>query len=574
MATPGKAGILNKLKGLSSVVMATTAEINAAGHALPKGVLIYNTDTGELKVNDGVLAPDQLSDHKHPYTYAPLIHSHMFGTNQPWLVTNPKLWYRDDLVNHPELVPLEGGDTSSDQATELAKYLPGTRLLTNPTPTMSGSGFENNELTLSVDTSAGDYLGGRLFNEELTISNFAQLADQWLTGDTGLTGEHTVTVQFKNGRTYRPASYWIIPAAGVSEKVMLLRPTPKNWVFEGDPGDGKWETIDQQTNVTTGWEACTLRTFEVSTTKAYSGLRLRITEWNAGEEEGLETGLRRLWIFGRKPGVFSLPDIPSPHPDYVWVIPYANINTGLKHEDIGDIGTTGIPSNLLPAYRLPTKGQKVAITDYEELFAVIGNQYSPTVTPSAITPSEGEMSGAAWNAGFAETDAVAYVDFTVAAGMLSAYTLDISGYRHPLSWTVEAKTSTGSFVTLQSFTDVDPTDFDTAGGHFSIDTTIDDGDYTTIRINFLEWEESSDPIGFAGCNLQMRTSGQFYLPNITTEGATTTYIVARNTADDVSADIIQRLQQNVIDLANDLAALQNQVNNLDESIDKPTETTE
>ena len=30
------------------------------------------------------------------------------SSRSKWDISNPRLWYRDDLVNHPELIPLEG----------------------------------------------------------------------------------------------------------------------------------------------------------------------------------------------------------------------------------------------------------------------------------------------------------------------------------------------------------------------------------------------------------------------------------------------------------------------------------
>lgn len=580
MANSGKAGVLNHLTGVSGLMTTNTVEMATYNKALPKGVAVYNTDTCEIKVSDGIRVPAELPDHRHPYTYAPLTHSHMFGTNEPWLVSNPRLWYTDDLVNHPELVALDGSEIADDRAVELSKVYPGTRLVTNPVTTLSaGSGYENSELTMNVDVAADLYLGSNLFNDELSSQEMVvKLTDQWLTGDADLNKEHSVTVQLKNDWTYRPVEYWMMPANGTATALGLLRPTPKSWVFEGAGEDGVWETVDQQTDVTDDWRVFKIRVFKVTPLKSYSQFRLRITAWNDGQQAGLETGLRRFWIFGRKPNVFSLPDVPSPHPAFSWVVPYEDINTGLKHEDIGDIGTTGIDPQFLPKYRLPTDGRAVKIDEYPELFAVLGYKYCTTAAhPNHISVSDGEIQNTtddiwAWNSWLTDIDDVGFVDYEMATpGMLCSYKIDTTGYRRPVSWTIEAKAAGDEgYTTLQTYENVLAEDFAAADGTFYIDTSAERKSYTFFRINITMWAEGSEPIGFANVEWRASPDDSFYLPTVSVSTKpVTTYIVARNTADDVSSDIIQRLQQNVIDLGTALSALQNQVNNLDDSIEKP-----
>ena len=56
---------LNILSGVSTIVTETADQIQQTGKPLPKGLMIYNTDTRELKVSDGVRAPGELLDHTH-----------------------------------------------------------------------------------------------------------------------------------------------------------------------------------------------------------------------------------------------------------------------------------------------------------------------------------------------------------------------------------------------------------------------------------------------------------------------------------------------------------------------------
>ena len=43
-----------------------------------------------------------------------------------WDVANPRLWYRDDLVNHPELIPLEGQTVDYKTVSNLARVYTGS----------------------------------------------------------------------------------------------------------------------------------------------------------------------------------------------------------------------------------------------------------------------------------------------------------------------------------------------------------------------------------------------------------------------------------------------------------------
>lgn len=574
MAVPGSNDKLNSLQAVGGVIVTGTDEITTSSVQYPPGIAIYNRDTKELKITNGVMTPSELPDHCHPYTHAPLIHTHLFGTNQPWLVSEPRLWYKDDLVNHPELVALDGSEISDDRAQDLSKVYPSTRLLTKPVVSDNNT---NAEIVISADTEVETHAARKVFGPSLTGVDIARRTDQWLTGDADVNTAHSITVQFRNDHVYRPTSYTLIPASSDDEglRLALLRPTPKSWTFEGMTEEGSWEVLDTQTDITDGWAALSPREFTVNTIKAYSQLRIVISAWNEGEDAGLTSGLKRFWIYGRKNNVFNLPAIPSPAEDFVWVVPYSNINTGLKHEDVGDVATTAVAEDMLPVYRLPADGRVVNKSDYPELFSVIGNQYSTAASISNSYASEGAIEGGKWNANFNEEDVPSYIEYTVAPSMLSSFSIDKSGYRQPVTWTVEAKAEAEEdFDTLFEIENLSPEDFAATGGHFYIDTANEDKNYTTYRLNFLEWATGEEPIGVNGIQLYTRQAGKFALPTVSLSDQCTTYIVSRNNADDVSTDVIQKLQANVASLASALAALQNQVNNLDDSIKKPTTETE
>ena len=284
-----------------------------------------------------------------------------------------------------------------------------------------------------------------------------------------------------------------------------------------------------------------------------------------------------MWIFGRQPNSFNLPEVPSSHPDYVWVVPKDDLNTGLKHEDVGDIGTTAVLPELLPAYRIPTDGRQLKQENYPDLYAAIGHNCA-TQTATTLTTNNGTINNAgAWSKGDADPSVAAYIDinFAVTNQVISKYQI-VLGETHatPKTWTLEAVNGT-TWTTVHSFTDVTPEEFKEANGTFHIDTnfesTTDIATFTTYRLNIVSWNTDGTTLGTQSITFYAHTKGTFQVPTYTSENGVTTYIVAMNTADDVSADIITRLQKNIIDLSNVVASLQQQITNQDELINKPTE---
>ncbi len=235
---------------------------------------------------------------------------------------NPKLWYRDDLVNHPELVPLEGGTIPYADAKLLTKIYSGATLLTDKITKIRDTVFLNGDLTLRVDTFDGLYAPYYLFEDPISTENIAKVAEQWLTGDTDIDNIHTVTITLNEPKVI--SEYWMIAAVGTSEYIDKLHPTPKSWKLLGSNDNKHFSIIDEQqlTDPTCwqSWHICPFRVSDESNT-AYTQIILLITEWFPSDEP-LSTGLKRLWLFGRPKDLFVLPDIPCPNESFVWVVPY------------------------------------------------------------------------------------------------------------------------------------------------------------------------------------------------------------------------------------------------------------
>lgn len=569
----GDAKKLNPLKGVAGVVLGTDKEFSNLNEPVAEGIPIYNSSDRKLVISDGKTPPKALPNHAHP-ELAPAVHSHMYGANQPWFMANARLWYDDDIDNHPELVRLDGSEISDDLAEHLSTIFPGTKLLTTPISedsTFTEKGFENASMYLTVNKFVADWPAMHLVDDELDFNSVNVGTDQWLTGSTGLTDEAVVTITFKGNFTYRPDEYWIIPANAPNtlSNQNRMRPTPNTWTFEGSNDGNSWTVLDSKSGITLDkWPMFEIQTFKVNTTETYSMLRLHITKWNAGAEEDLSSGLRRFWIFGRKKGVFCLPDIPSPLDSFTWVVPSKNMNVGLVHEEIGDIGKTSLLPDNLPSYRIPTDGRSISKTDKSLLYAAIGHSCDHVSTPNCTFSSGATTKSDGWDAQIQSTTTAAYIDFE-STDCLGGFTIDSTGHAYPASLILEGYNGT-EYVEIMSIANITKEEYEACGGKFLLDTTIADSTYQKYRINIINWHDNSEVYGFKSLTIFTHPKDEFYVPKIAddVENGVYNYIVADNTAADVTPNIIQRMQKNIADLSSALASVQNQLNNIDTSITK------
>ena len=241
-----------------------------------------------------------------------------------WYVGNPRLWWKYDLVNHPELVALDGQEIPDSEATDLLKVYPDGELLTKPLDKCTPLGFENADVILKVPVSNGMYLACNLFDEEITSENFDKITEQWLTGDTSLDKSIDIDITFKHNE-YIVSEYWMIAASGVADNAFTLSPTPNTWALKCLVDD-EWCTLDERADVE-NWEAFKIKDYRVANPRVCKHLRLTIIKWNPGEiyKDDFYTGLKRLWIFGRKKHKFTLPKLQSPDENFVWVVPYNDL---------------------------------------------------------------------------------------------------------------------------------------------------------------------------------------------------------------------------------------------------------
>lgn len=562
----GSADQLNILEGVGSALCATNAEIEGFNVPLEEGSMIFNTTKKTLVISDGITPPKSLPNHRHTGQYAEVVHNHIFSPqNEIWRMSEPRLWYRPDLENHTELIPLEGQEISSDEATYLSTVYSGSKLITNEITSFTDGAYQNAALTLSADTFVEAGLPCRVFNGPVTVANVTSIRDQWNTGDPSLNNTHTLTISFKNYHTYRPTEYWIMPGNGSTDgqSLGLLRPAPNSWVLEGSNDNETWTTLDTITNYT-NWAINQLQVFPVdsSIVDNYSYLRLRVTAWNAGEIEDLPCSIKRFWVFGHKNGVFTMPNIEPPSEEFCWVVPYKDLNVGLKREDVGDIGLTSVMSNTLPAYRLKADGSNVRVEDHEELYSAIGHSHdplaavveSPTMTGGMISVEDNLVT---WTCPVADENTPIYIEIPLAdtSKMLGGYRLKVKSTRKPISWMVEGVVN-GQYVTLASYVDVPLEHYENANGEFLIDTSISDVAVSAVRITIVKWHVANENNVAIELGYRTHAIGTFFLPTLSSpvEGAYP-YIVANNTVDDASAEIISRLQRDVARLSQTLSQI-------------------
>lgn len=245
-------------------------------------------------------------------------------TSNDWDIANPRLWYRDDLVNHPELIPLEGQTVDYALVSKLARVYTGSLLLSTPLTKLSNGYFINDEIGLKVDKFDGLYSPTSLFGELMSTDNISHVADQWLTGDPNTSAIHTIFLKFTEPQVI--TEYWMMAAIGTKDIVDEERPSPKHWLIYGSNDNNWWDIICEQSEEADNWGFWNLNNYRIRHSKAYKYVKIVITAWHAVDNKSLSTGLKRLYLFGRPADKFTLPNIPSPDDAFVWVVPYREIN--------------------------------------------------------------------------------------------------------------------------------------------------------------------------------------------------------------------------------------------------------
>lgn len=234
-------------------------------------------------------------------------------------IGNPRLWYRDDLVNHPELTPLEGQTIDISKVGSINKVYPGSVLLTEKITRLHDNVFTNGRINVNVDMYKGLYTPSGLFEEPISITNISHVSEQWLTGDNDITKQHFISIELNDPVLL--TEYWMIAAIGTKDRIDAKYPTPKQWIVYGSKDNDKWDIVDKRNELSDNWKSWKINSYKVTCNTDYKYYKFVFTEWHPTEDEdAISTGLKRLYVFGRPINQFILPDIPSPDDSFVWVI--------------------------------------------------------------------------------------------------------------------------------------------------------------------------------------------------------------------------------------------------------------
>ena len=529
---------LNSLSGI--VTLPVTSGKDTLTAPVPEGMCMIKDGMLLIASRPG-LHMSNMEDHRHP-NLSLATHTHTVSDNNPWMMCNPQLWYYPDVKNHPELIVLNGQELDEESAKNISKYYYGNRTLTEPVEFRGGS-FENTEVVLTVSTYTGLNTPDKLFGPDVDITNGFNFDDQWLTGDGDLQAEQKVEITFKGSIKYLPKAYRMVPASGTPLAEVRKAPSPKNWVVEGLVGED-WVELDKRENITE-WTLLTPVDFDIKTEQLVTAMRLRITEWNAGatvENGTLATGLRRFYVFGRKEGKFSVPDIKSPDEEFVWVIPKDNLNIGLKHEDVGDIGVA-LAGSTLPAYRKWCTGEYLDANIYPLLDNVLRGKFDKENTVTEST-TEGTAT-----------------KYTVARSeVLSGYTFTLTpSKKKPVSWTLVGINDSGTTTVLHTVTNLQGVVVDDTTYSMQVDNNKIA--YAKYQLTISAWSEEGTGEEITP-QFYTHPTGKITLPHFAPQDNLAYYIVADLCVTDVSAEVIAALQKNVVDLATTCSKLQEQINKL------------
>lgn len=529
---------------------------------IPSGVFAHDRTTGELKIGEDkafTLTPN----HKHPNQYSPIGHGHYFGYGEKWFRSTPRLWLISDLPNHPELVPLNGQVITGDIATSLSGIYSGVAKISP----MLLDEEENSVVSITASSMTSITNGPhRLFGPELTNETYFQVSDQWEAGPNDPTPEIHVT--FKGGMKYKLISYQLFSRIGTRSDPFQVGPSPKSWEIYRIL-DGVQSLLTTVENVDP-WNIGAGRQYTVDVSNVeFQELLFKFVEWHPGDNPELAPGLKRLYLFGRQSNTFQMPNMPSPHPEFAYVVPYTDLGIGMKHEEVGDIVYTASPAPLTAPNRILMDGRLIKKALESDLFAMLGYAYDPFTDLSAVTCRTENIhtigivdNTVHWDSPLADDQAISeYFEISGLTTSVSAYYLaPKTGGAKPAHWKIEGYDG-AAWKTLHEQT-VDPAT--ATYGWFQLPEEYDPIFYETLRITILTWD-GTGMIGLAPFRLRSHPYGYYYLPNLITDPEATVqpYVVCRVRVEDINDDIVARLQADIARALELLVSAQNRITTLE-----------
>ena len=511
----------------------TTHNLVTSTTPLPKDHLVVDREKRQIKIGDGENPWSNTRQHTHDDQYSPIVHGHYFGYGEKWFRSCPRLWNKKDLINHPELIPCDGRMVDTEIAMFLEDVYSGTTIgnITD-IPSINTDDYRINVYYVGGEVVYDD--GYKVFfpPDSLVVKDYD---DEFRVEIDSLNTEMIFEWEFKND-VMKPASYSIVSIQGLTTLSTVLG--PKSWVLEActeDDPDTWIELHSDSTDVV--WTSSSKQTINLDgdiTNTYYLRYRLRVTEWfYDGDSPSLvfpiEAGLRRFQVTGKLFNKFKMPYVPSPSPEFVYVVPMKDMEIGMKHEEVGDIGYTSAYNLTTPVNRLPLDGRALSITEEQHLYGVCGQRYSPVIktTFDDIT--------------FYNDILVEFTDNRILGKLVMESTIGA----YPLSFVVSALIDdTWSIIDTVQYSDI-PTDYTY---HLSPSDKTSD----KYKITVITWSEAltGNPftLSIDWCGSPADT---FYIPLVTNSGLNdrhiTPYIVTKVRTEDINSSIVLELQAALIE---------------------------
>ncbi len=550
--SPSEVEVVDELYILHKQVADTSQNWALNNVEIPSHVLAIDTDKRIIKIGEGK-SWSETRNHSHDDQYSGISHSHYFGYSEKWFRACPRLWYRNDLEHHPELIPLDGQELSE----ELAFYL--SEIYTSIVPIHPLADTLDTE-TYQVSMSSANplCLGYKAFGPNITMDNLLNTTDQWTTGTTGANTPEWLALDLKGDVAFTLHTYALVARGGSPTAPFASSPSPKSWVVEAALDEGDWEVVDSQTT-DTAWAPNEVRYFYLDTiSNPANKFRITINEWWVPEGVGVieELGIRRWYLGGKKIGSFIMPKVVSPHPDFSYVVPINDSGIGMKHEEIGDVGYSVTRLPLIPSNRIILDGRTVSIEAEPELYAVCGQKYADEIFPAIGANIE-------LGTGTGEGNVPYTQDITFSESVIiGQYGIGSSSGVYPASWSLEALVE-GIWYDVERVVD----DMTTA---FKVrDVYINNHASDTYRLIITKWTENVSQIGTVFLSFRGSATGTFKVPNKLEEAPVdmVPYVVSKVRTEDINSSVVLELQNALLSTQQQLAII------MDRLIQNETELT-
>lgn len=547
---------VNEISLISTAPVDSTENWQIEDPIIRKGGFAYDKDTKTLKVGLGKKY-SETPNHQHNDQYSGIGHGHYFGYGEKWFRSTPRLWLISDLINHPELIPLNGQQITDEvQAASLCDIYSG-RFQISPTITTGASALADVSASSTLD---GLHQAWKVCGEPLTNANFFQTTDQWLAAADDPVA--SLKISFLGEYRYKLYSYMLCPRIGTDDAPFKKGPTPRSWEIRAYT-DATTYTVVHTVTDADPWTIGGAREYTLDLpTGEIVGVEFHPTAWYPGADESMTPGLKRFRLEGIQSNYFHMPSVPSPHEDFVYVVPYKDLGIGMKHEEVGDLIYTISPTPLAAPNRILLDGRAVRRSIEPDLFAMIGYKYDPihnlagitveTEEPHAIQITDGAI---VWSSTMGDDQAIAeFFDIKGLTEKLSAYYLaPTANGPKPIQWNVEGWNGTTWSVLHTKTFDPNTEQY----GWFDIAEDHDTESISIYRLSVETWS-GTGTIGLAPMQIRTHPADFYYIPDLVENPSDVQqpYIISRVRVEDVNDDIVARLQTDLARALNILIANQ------------------